>query len=147
MQFLKTIRQLAAAYQAFESMSDKKIRTYGLTPAQFDVIATLGNQPPMTCKELAEKTLMVKANLTVVLDGLSKKNLISKTTNPEDGRSLIIALTEDGIAKFNATFFSHLKYIEPLAEMFSDKDLSKLTKHLNKFTEKVNLFIEETKRG
>lgn len=145
MKFLKTIRHLAEAYQAFETMSDKKIRSYGLTPAQFDVIATLGNQPPMICGELASRTLMVKANLTVVLDGLLKKGLIDKTQNPEDGRSSIISLTDAGTAMFENVFTQQLNYITPLAEMFDDKDLSKLSKHLNKFKEKVNSFVQETK--
>lgn len=140
MKFIRTIRKLATAYQAFESISSKHIRTLGLTQGQFDVIATLGNQPPMTCSELAEKTLMVKGNLTVVLDGLLRKNLISKTANPSDARSTIITLTEMGNQTFQTVFPAHLSFIKPLAKQFSDKDLTKLNKYLDNFSQQINNF-------
>lgn len=140
MKFIRTIRKLATAYQAFENVSSKHIRTLGLTQGQFDVIATLGNQPPMTCSELAEKTLMVKGNLTVVLDGLLRKNLISKTTNPSDARSTIVTLTDAGNQTFQTVFPDHMSFIKPLAKQFSDKDLAKLNKYLDNFSQQINNF-------
>lgn len=140
MTFLKMIRQLAVAYQGFDSISSKHIRTLGLTPSQFDVIATLGNQPPMTCSELAERTLMVKGNLTVVLNGLTKKNLIKKYANPNDGRSMIIALTTKGEKIFKEAFEAHLKHLEPLMKSFSTKEIEKLIKHLTNFNQKISSY-------
>ena len=35
----------------------------GLTHAQFDIIATLGNTPGMSYKELGDKTLITKGTL------------------------------------------------------------------------------------
>lgn len=84
MLFFKALRELASTYTAFDNFSGKHIRSLGLTPGQFDVIATLGNQPAMTCKELAEKTLMVKGNLTVILESLQKKGMVSREANPND---------------------------------------------------------------
>ena len=36
-------QELARCYQGFERASGRNIRELGLTPAQFDIIATLGN--------------------------------------------------------------------------------------------------------
>jgi len=58
--FLPVLRNLVSAYQAFERYSAPDLRSMGLTMTQFDVIATLGNQPPMTCKELGEKPWLPK---------------------------------------------------------------------------------------
>ncbi|MEB8492371.1 MarR family transcriptional regulator, partial [Acidithiobacillus ferriphilus] len=41
--FLAVLRELAQAYHAFSAYSAAHVRQLGLTPAQFDVIATLGN--------------------------------------------------------------------------------------------------------
>ncbi|RTL01123.1 MAG: MarR family transcriptional regulator [Proteobacteria bacterium] len=143
--FLKTMRKLAEAFQSFEQLSSKHIRTLGLTPGQFDVIATLGNQPPMTCSELAEKTLMVKGNLTVILDGLVKKGLITRTTNPNDGRSLIISLTPAGDNVFKEVFPTHLKYLQPLIKQFDIQELGELDKRLTKFCQQIETFSKNLK--
>ena len=37
------LRELARCYQAFEAYSASHIRGLDLTPAQFDIVATLGN--------------------------------------------------------------------------------------------------------
>jgi len=73
--FLPTLRELVLAYQAFEHFSAPHIKSLGLTMTQFDVIATLGNQPAMTCKDLGEKTLVTKGTLTGVLERLEDKKL------------------------------------------------------------------------
>ena len=66
--FLPTMRELARAYQAFANYSDSHIRKLGLTPSQFDVIATPGNTEGMSMKALAEATLVTKGTLTGIVD-------------------------------------------------------------------------------
>lgn len=144
MEFLQTIRKLANAYQSFEQISDKNIRKIGITPGQFDVLATLGNQPPMSCKELAEKTLMVKGNLTVILDALLKKGLIHRNINPNDARSTMVSLTKDGEKFFVDIFYQHMNYLQPLADSFSENDLRELSLELSNFSNRLNKFIDST---
>ncbi|HRK57367.1 MAG TPA: MarR family winged helix-turn-helix transcriptional regulator, partial [Burkholderiaceae bacterium] len=62
--FLATVRELVRCYQAFEHYSDQQIRRFGLTPPQFDLIATLGNTAGLSPKVLGEKTLITKGTLT-----------------------------------------------------------------------------------
>jgi MarR family 2-MHQ and catechol resistance regulon transcriptional repressor len=56
--YLKSVRLLAECLQGFERYSGESVRHYGLTHAQFDIIATLGNTPGMSYKELGERTLI-----------------------------------------------------------------------------------------
>lgn len=96
MNFLPIIKQLARAYQEFEGYSSSHIRGMGLLPVQFDVIATLANQPPMTYKQLGEKTLISKSSLTGVIERMVQKGLIATLVNPDDGRSHLLKLTNKG---------------------------------------------------
>lgn len=114
--FITTLRELARCYQAFEAYSAPNIRELGLTAPQFDVIATLGNTPGMTPKELSARTLITKGTLTGVLDRLELKRLIRRAPSPRDGRSQVIELTKKGQATFDKVFPAHLKY---LAQAFS----------------------------
>jgi DNA-binding MarR family transcriptional regulator len=112
MTFLPVLRNLVSAYQAFERYSALDLRSMGLTMTQFDVIATLGNQPPMTCKELGEKTLVTKGTLTGVLERLESKGILERKLNPDDARSQMIGLTLEGQKLFERVFPAHLKHLE-----------------------------------
>ncbi len=109
--FLSTVRELARCYQAFEAYSAAHIRTLGLTPAQFDIVATLGNTQGMTFKELGEKTLITKGTLTGVVDRLADKKLVRRVASPTDGRSQIVQLTPAGEALFDKVFPEHIDHV------------------------------------
>ncbi len=109
--FLPTIRELVRCYQAFESYSARHIRSLGLTAPQFDIIATLGNTPGMTFRELGEKTLITKGTLTGVVDRLEEKKLVRRVASPTDGRSQIVQLTVRGEALFAKVFPAHLAHV------------------------------------
>jgi DNA-binding MarR family transcriptional regulator len=122
MDTIKLIRELVRTYQAFETLSNAHIRTMNLTPPQFDVIVTLGNQPAMTCKTLGEKTLITKGTLTGVLDRLQDKGLIQRLVNDEDARSQKVALTAEGELVFNEVFPSMKQYMSDVCQPISEAD-------------------------
>ena len=130
MHFLPTLRNLVSAYQSFERYSAPDVKAMGLTTTQFDVIATLGNQPPMTCKELGEKTLVTKVTLTGVLERLEAKGILERKLNPGDGRSQIIGLTQKGQALFEKVFPVHLQHLEKAFSKLSEKELEEVSKAL-----------------
>jgi MarR family transcriptional regulator, 2-MHQ and catechol-resistance regulon repressor len=124
--FLPTLRELVRCNQAFERFSSAHIRTLGLTPAQFDVIATLGNTDGMSCKELGDKTLITKGTLTGVLDRLEERRLIERREDKADARRTTIALTSAGEAIFAETFLPHLSYCERAFSRLSSTELKQL---------------------
>ncbi|MCX7238324.1 MULTISPECIES: MarR family transcriptional regulator [Polynucleobacter] len=130
MNFLPTLRNLVSAYQSFERYSAPDVKAMGLTTTQFDVIATLGNQPPMTCKDLGEKTLVTKGTLTGVLERLEVKGILERKLNPEDARSQMIGLTKEGQALFERVFPMHLQHLEKAFSKLSEKELAEVTKSL-----------------
>ncbi len=109
--FLPMLRELARCYQAFEAYSGAHVRDLGLTPAQFDIVATLGNTPGLSFKELGEKTLITKGTLTGVVDRLEAQRLVRRDASPEDGRSVIVSLTPAGARLFDKAFSAHLAHL------------------------------------
>jgi len=133
--FLPALRELASAYQAFEAYSAAHIRTLDLTPAQFDIIATLGNTPGMPFKELGEKTLITKGTLTGVVDRLTAKNLVQRVASPSDGRSQTVQLTPRGAALFERIFPDHLAHLQRAFIELSPDELANLEKSLQHLRE------------
>jgi len=136
--YLRSIRLLAECMQLFEQASNRNVRQFGCTPAQFDIIATLGNTAGMTCKELGEKTLITKGTLTGVLDRMEQKGLIQRERGGEDRRQLFVKLTPQGEATFGEIFPQVVQAGEQRFYGYTDSDyhtleqaLTKLKQHLN----------------
>ena len=121
--FLPIVRELVRCYQAFESHSARHIRSMGLTPPQFDIVATLGNTEGMSFKELGEKTLITKGTLTGVVDRLEAKQLVSRSASPTDGRSQIVRLTGKGEELFSDVFPNHINHVGRAFMNYSATDL------------------------
>ena len=109
--FLPLVRELVETYQAFEGYSSHHVRSMGLTPCQFDIIATLGNTAGMSFRELGHKTLITKGTLTGVVQRLEEKGLVQCYAAEHDGRSQIIQLTVAGEGVFNDVFPRHLQHM------------------------------------
>lgn len=118
---LKVIRPLVEAYLAFSRADNRHIRAMKLTPAQFDVIATLGDTDGLTCSELSQATLVTKGTLTGVLDRLAAKGLIRRDPDPQDRRAVRIRLTDKGDALFRKTYGAHITYLRPFFERALNK--------------------------
>lgn len=123
MTYMVLIKELALTYQAFEDYSSKHIKKLGLTETQFDILATLGNQPPMTCKELGEKTLILKGTMTGVLERMGEKDLIEKVINEKDARSYKIKLSKSGEKLFKKVFPEHLVHLEQVFKKLNKKQI------------------------
>ncbi|MDP3620503.1 MAG: MarR family transcriptional regulator [Polynucleobacter sp.] len=113
-------------YQAFEHYSAAHVKSLGLTMTQFDVIATLGNQPPMSCKDLGNKTLVSKGTLTGVLERLEEKGYVSRGSNPEDARSQLVCLTKSGQKLFEKVFPLHMEFLGKAFSKLSAAELAQL---------------------
>lgn len=102
--YLKSIRLLAECMQSFERFSSDYVRRYGLTHAQFDIVATLGNTRGMSYKELGDKTLITKGTLTGVIERLEQKGLVERQRSCDDKRSYFVRLSDTGERLFAEVF-------------------------------------------
>jgi len=132
MEFLPVIRKLVMTYQSFEQYSSAHMKSLGITLTQFDIIATLGNQPPMTCKLLGEKTLVTKGTMTGVLERLEEKGFIRRELNAKDARSQLISLTKKGEQLFEKIFPEHMNHLQKAFGKLSKKELENLAVSLEK---------------
>jgi MarR family 2-MHQ and catechol resistance regulon transcriptional repressor len=123
---------LAECYQALAAHAAAHVRTLGLTGAQFDILATLGNAPGMTCRELGEKTLITKGTLTGVLDRMEARGLVRRTASDADRRQVFIALTPLGIRTFERSFPAHIGHLKPAFTVLSPRELDQASELLHK---------------
>lgn len=130
--FIPTMRELVRTYQAFSVYTETHIRELGLTPAQFDVVATLGNTNGMTMGEIAERTLVTKGTLTGIIDRLEAKQLVQREVPPENRRCFIVSLTPKGEDVFYRVFPAHIAHIKERFEQLDPAELEQLRTLLQK---------------
>ncbi len=79
---------------------EKVFARFGLNSAGFDVLATLrrhGAPYALSPGALMDSMMITSGTVTNRIDQLEKAGLVSREANPEDRRSMIVALTAEGL--------------------------------------------------
>jgi DNA-binding MarR family transcriptional regulator len=128
---------LAECLQGFERYSGETVRQYGLTHAQFDIIATLGNTDGMSYKELGERTLITKGTLTGVIERLEQKGIVLRERSSDDKRSFQVRLTDAGESVFREVFPKVVAHGRQLFADYSDAEFDEMDGALKKLRERI----------
>jgi DNA-binding MarR family transcriptional regulator len=106
----------------------------GLALADFDVLAQLaraGGELRMT--ELAARALISRSGMTRRVARLVDEGLVRRTDAHADGRAVVVALTDAGIARLVETAPSHARGISKLfVAQLDDQELAHLERALGK---------------
>lgn len=89
----KLLDQVARRLRAIERLT---VRAINLTPPQFQTLRLLWEQDSQPFKDLAASNGCTRPTMTGIVDTLEKNGLVTRQPNPNDRRSLLVTLTEDG---------------------------------------------------
>lgn len=118
---------------------EAELEKHGLSSSSFDVLATLrrsGAPYRLSPGELIATTMVTSGTMTNRIDQLEKAGLVERTTNPDDRRSMIIALTSKGLATVDAAVTAHVANQHRLVEGLTEEDREALNGLLAKFLAK-----------
>ena len=90
--------KLSRAAEAVNGRVNDHLHGRGLTVSQFGVLEALYHRGPMPVGQLAEKILRSSANLTLVVDNLARRELVTRARRPDDRRCIDVSLTAAGRA-------------------------------------------------
>jgi DNA-binding MarR family transcriptional regulator len=107
-------------------------RPEGLSWAGFRVLFTLWLGGPMESKRAAELSGMSRAALSAVVGTLKKDGLVVSEQGERDRRSMVVSLTDDGLAVIVRTFRSHNKREQEWAGSLTEPEVSVLIGLLRK---------------
>jgi DNA-binding MarR family transcriptional regulator len=119
---------------------EKTFVEYGLNRATFDVLATLRRSAPphaLSPGELMESMMVTSGTMTNRIDQLEKAGLITRRQNPDDGRSVIIGLTERGFAVIDAAVTAHVATQARLVSGLSPAERAALDQALRTFLSRL----------
>jgi DNA-binding MarR family transcriptional regulator len=113
---------------------DRRIQlTFGVPQPVATALAVIeGADGPITPSEISARVLVPSATMTATLDALERRGWIERRTNPEDRRSILVSVTEDGRAVCDRMLAGVRAVESQTLGALTDRELSTLLRLLDK---------------
>ncbi|HKC47207.1 MAG TPA: MarR family transcriptional regulator [Gemmatimonadales bacterium] len=92
------VQGLRRIVKALHSFSQDVYRQYGLTGPQLWALKTLQREGRLSAGQLAGALAVHQSSLSILVDRLEKRGLVSRVRSRGDGRFVLIELTKRGLA-------------------------------------------------
>ena len=132
---------LRATWQAVARMYNDEASNYGATMATGFTLLSIDKEGGTPSTTLGPKMGMEATSLTRTLKSMEEKGLIYRKPNPEDGRGVLIYLTEFGKEKRELSKNTVLKFNEIVKQNISAEKLQDFME----VSEIINELISEKK--
>ena len=112
---LGVIHRVLRASRLILEASDAFLARYQLTRGELDVLSALRrSDEPLSPTSLAQTLLAPRSAITMRLNALQARGLLSRSTNPNDGRSSLLVLTDAGAALVDEVVPAQLAFEDAL---------------------------------
>ncbi len=115
---------LRATWQAVTKMYNEEAKNYGLTMAIGFTLLSIDPKKGTPSTSLGPKMGMESTSLSRILKGLEEKGYIVRKPNPQDGRGVLIYLTDLGQEKRKDSKEVVLRFNEVVREHLDANDLT-----------------------
>jgi MarR family transcriptional regulator, 2-MHQ and catechol-resistance regulon repressor len=111
---MRLLRSLVECHDGLMGMGEEKVKSYGLTAPEFDLLVTLGVDQPLRMCELAERSLKTRSHTTQVAKCLEARGLVERQRSPESDREVLASLTAEGQKLFEEVYTTHYWWLKGL---------------------------------
>ncbi|NOX70344.1 MAG: homoprotocatechuate degradation operon regulator HpaR [Gammaproteobacteria bacterium] len=113
---------LLKAREAAMSRFRPMLREHGLTEQQWRTVRTISADEGIDASELARRSFLLSPSLTRILQFLERKNIVRRSSDPNDQRRSVFVLTTKGRKLFSEIAFdSEILYREIEQDFGLDK--------------------------
>ena len=132
---------LRATWQAVSRMYNDEAQNFGASMATGFALLSMDKDKGTPSTSLGPKMGMEATSLTRTLKSMEDKGLIIRKKNPDDGRGVLICLTDFGREKRELSRNTVLKFNDTVKKHISEEKL----KHFTEVTDIINDLILEKK--
>ena len=133
------------ASKSLERALDVELRgQYGLSGGQWKVILVLSIQNGLAQKDLAERIFVDSTTLVPIIDGMEKKGLIERKTDPKDRRNNNVFLTAKSEPFVDPIIEIILRMRKIFFKNISEDDLEFTRNTLKKITANADSYIAKS---
>ena len=99
----------------------------GLSHGLLSALATVSKQGPMRLAELSQLESVSAPSTTRLVAELEGKGLVTRATDPADGRAILISITETGITTIAAARAARAEMVAELFEGLEPHEVAAIT--------------------
>ena len=133
--------QLRATWQAVAKMYNEEANRYESTMATGFALLNIDKEQGISSTALGPQMGMEATSLSRLLKSMEAKNLIYREKNPNDGRGVLIKLTEFGKEKRKISKTNVIQFNETVKQNISEQQLI----HFLEVTKIINELITDKK--
>jgi DNA-binding MarR family transcriptional regulator len=107
------VGRLSRAARLLERRLEENFARFDLQSWEFDVLATLrrsGKPYQLTAGQLVDAAMVTSGAITNRIDRLAGRGLVTRETDPTNRRSVLIALTRDGLRLVDEVVAAHVAH-------------------------------------
>lgn len=126
------------AYSTLRARADQSIASLDLNWSDFAVLEVLLHKGPLPVNTIGPKVMLTSGSISVAVDRLVRRGLVSRENVESDRRARVVHLTEAGRTLIECAFAQHAEAMEVATEGLSKAERLQtiaLLKKLGRFAE------------
>ncbi|MDC7684832.1 MarR family winged helix-turn-helix transcriptional regulator [Asticcacaulis sp. BYS171W] len=131
---------VAKAHQMVEKVLGARLAPLGLKLAQHDILANICRMPGLTQNELAERLLVGRSNLSMLLPELERRGWVERRADPADRRVRRLHLTGEGQTLTLAALKVQAEVIERMMTILSDQECAQVGDYMRRIAAQMSLW-------
>ncbi len=131
------IGEVRKTFRLLAGISDRMLESRGLTASLRAVLEYLAEEGPSPVPKMAEAKSMKRQSVQALVDRLSDRGFVETRANPEHKRSVLIALTADGTAEFQAILAEEADLLKSLSGDWEEESVAQACGTLTDFRQRL----------
>ena len=123
MQYQTIDHVLRATWQAVAKMYNEEAAKYGATMATGLALLSIDAEDGVPSTSLGPRMSMEATSLSRTLKSMEEKGLVRREPNPEDGRGVLIKLTQEGLEKRKLSKSLVKKFNQAIEKTITESEL------------------------
>ena len=136
---------LVKAFQAASKYLYAGLEETGIDDTDFRILEALLNKGPLPVNTIGPKVYLTPGSISVAVDRLVERGLVSRVESPEDRRIRVVSLTSKGKELITPVFRKHAAEIGKVFADASPKEVRTLKKILKKIGKRAESLASATK--
>jgi MarR family 2-MHQ and catechol resistance regulon transcriptional repressor len=121
---------LIKAYHSLLAFTEHTLRSSGLGESEFRILEALLHKGAMPVNTIGPKVFLTPGSISVAVDRLLKRDLVTRTNSSSDRRVRLVDLTPRGRDHIERIFAAHAAQVDELAQVLSAKERRQITRGL-----------------
>jgi len=128
---VEMLLNLAYTYDIVSGNLSDRVTPYGITRAGFNVLRILSRSEAKACKqnEISQLMLVSRANITGLVDSLSRQLLVERINDPHDRRVNMVKILPKGEKLLEDLLPGYYKHMHDICSIFTAEE-KKIFNHL-----------------